>query len=93
MYDRIYERVYVLARLSLPQQRESFHNPQTKDEPNVALYCQDIDRMHKIVLGAESEAQLRKVAQDLTEKGARPPRAHPVSHTLAHFWRRCTTRY
>ncbi len=25
--------------------------------------------MHKIVLGAESEAQLRKIAQDLADKG------------------------
>lgn len=42
---------------------------QTREEPTVVRYCADLDRMHKIVLGADNEPQLRKLSQDLADKG------------------------
>lgn len=40
-----------------------------RDEPDTAAYLADMDNMHKVVLGAESEAAVREVAAKLTEAG------------------------
>ncbi len=39
----------------------------SRDHPETSAYLADLDSMHTVVVGAESEAALRKLAEDLTE--------------------------
>ena len=40
-----------------------------KDEPNTKAYTSDLDNMHKVVLEAKDEEQLRKISKKLETNG------------------------